>query len=92
MRLLLASTAIALLFGLSPVSAMCSGDQAGGMFGKPATSKSMSEKSDWPAVPSGAQPEQKSTGMGMCPCCKNMAMMDGMKSDDSHKGMDMQKQ
>jgi hypothetical protein len=47
MRLLLASTAVALLFGLSPVSAMCSGDQAGGMCGKPATSKSMSEKSDW---------------------------------------------
>jgi hypothetical protein len=25
----------------------------------------------------------------MCGCCKNMAMMDGMKSDDPHKGMDM---
>jgi hypothetical protein len=59
MRLLLASTAVALLFGLSPVSAMCSGDQAGVMCGKPATSKSMSEKSDWPAAPSRAQPEQK---------------------------------
>jgi hypothetical protein len=31
--------------------------------------------------------------MGGCPCSKNMAMMmNGMKSDDSHKGMDMPKQ
>ena len=30
--------------------------------------------------------------MGGCPCCKNMAMMDGIKLDDPHKGMDMQKQ
>jgi hypothetical protein len=88
-RLLFASTAIALLFGLSPASAMCGGDQAGGM---PAASKSTSEKSEWRTAPSSSQPEQKSTGTGMCPCCKNMAMMDGMKSDDPHKGMDMQKQ
>jgi hypothetical protein len=57
----------------------------------------MSERTakDWPTAPSQAQPEQKS-GMGImggCPCCKNMAMMmDGMKSDDPHKGMDMPKQ
>jgi len=35
-------------------------------------------------------PSQKQSAM--CGCCKNMAMMDGMKSDDPHKGMDMQKQ
>ncbi|MCK1512096.1 hypothetical protein IVB22_05835 [Bradyrhizobium sp. 190] len=97
MRLLLASTAVALLFGLSPASAMCGGGgQQAGMCGAPAASKSMSERvaKDWPAAPSQAQPEQKSgTGMGGCPCCKNMAMMmDGMKSDDPHKGMDMPKQ
>lgn len=34
----------------------------------------------------------KQMGMGTCGCCKNMAMMDGMKADDPHKGMDMPKQ
>ncbi len=88
MRLLLASTAVALLFGLSPASAMCGGGQqagSGGMCGAPAASKQMSE---WPEAPKAQQPQQQS-GMGMCGCCKNMAMMDGMKSDDPHKGMDM---
>ena len=94
MRLILASTAIALLFGLSPASAMCGGGQqagAGGMCGaSPATANSMKE---WPDAPK-AKPEEKQSGMGggMCGCCKNMAMMGGMKSDDPHKGMDMQKQ
>lgn len=96
MRLLLASTAITLLFGLSPASAMCGSGQQGGMCGAPAASKNMSERAakDWPVAPSQAQPEQKSgMAMGGCPCCKNMAMMmDGMKSDDPHKGMEMPKQ
>ena len=95
MRLFLASTALALLFGLSPASAMCGGGQQGGMCGTPAASKNMSEKSasEWPMAPGQAQSERKS-GMAMsgCPCCKNMAMMDGMKADDPHKGMDMPKQ
>jgi hypothetical protein len=91
MRLLLATTAIALLFGLSPASAMCGVDQkAGGMCGASGASKSMSERSDWPLAPGQAQPEQKSgMAMGGCPCCKNMAMMGGTKADDPHKGMDM---
>jgi hypothetical protein len=94
MRLLLASTAFALLLGLSPASAMCGGgDQQAGMCGAPAASKNMSEKTEWPTAPGKAQAEQKSgMAMGGCPCCKNMAMMDGMKSDDPHKGMDMPKQ
>jgi len=88
MRLLLASTTITLLLGLSPASAMCGGGQQTGsqaMCGAPAASKQMSE---WPEAPR-AQQSQKQSGMGMCGCCKNMAMMDGMKSDDPHKGMDM---
>jgi hypothetical protein len=92
MRLLLASTAIALLFGLSPASAMCGGGggEQAGMCGAPSASKTMSEPKDWPMAPSQAKPEQKSgMAMGGCPCCKNMAMMGGMKSDDPHKGMDM---
>jgi hypothetical protein len=94
MRTLLASTAVALLIGLSPASAMCGGGGQqqsmaggqGGMCGAPAVSKQMSE---WPT----RQPEgQKQAGMGMCACCKDMAMMGGMKGDDPHKGMDMPKQ
>ena len=57
MRALLASTAIALLFGLSPASAMCGGGgqqaSAGGMCGAPGVSKQMSE---WPVAPQ-AQPQ-----------------------------------
>jgi hypothetical protein len=92
MRMLLASIAIALMFGLSTASAMCGGDQqaGGAMCGAPAASKNMTERTDWPTAPSQAKPEQKpGMAMGGCPCCKNMAMMDGMKSDDFHKGMDM---
>jgi hypothetical protein len=92
MRALLASTAVALLIGLSPASAMCGGGQQqsmggqGGMCGAPAASKQMSE---WPT----RQPEgQKQASMGMCACCKDMAMMGGMKGDDPHKGMDMPKE
>jgi hypothetical protein len=33
--------------------------------------------SEWPDAPEPQQP-QKQSGMGMCGCCKNMAMMDGM--------------
>jgi hypothetical protein len=33
--------------------------------------------------------QQQQSGMGMCPCCRGMAMMDGMKMNDPHKGMDM---
>jgi len=92
MRTLLASTAIALLVGLSPAAAMCggSGQQAhnttaqGGMCGKSAAVND--PMADKPAM------SMKQSGMGMCGCCKNMAMMDGMKADDPHKGMDMPKQ
>jgi hypothetical protein len=96
MRLFLASTALALLVGLTPASAMCGGGgQQAGMCGASAASKNMSEKSasEWPTAPGQAQPEKKpGMAMGGCPCCKHMAMMDGMKADDPHKGMDMQKQ
>src|SRR5437763_1338863 len=100
MRALLASTDIALLFDLSHASAamcvvgsapgqqasaggMCCGGSTGGM-------KNMSE---WPALDAeGKQEGQKQSGMGMCGCCKDMAMMGGGKPDDPHKGMDMPKQ
>lgn len=93
MRLFIGCAAIALMFGFSPASAMCGGgQQAGsgpsGMCGAPAAPKNMSE---WPDAQK-TQQSQQPTGMAMCGCCKDMAMMDGMKSDDPHKGMGMQKQ
>jgi hypothetical protein len=57
------------------------------MCGASGVSKQMS---DWPIAPQ-AQPQQQSSGMGMCSCCKNMASMGGMKADDPHKGMEMPK-
>lgn len=93
MRALLASTALALLIGLSPASAMCGGGagqqaSAGGMCGVSSGAKQMSERTR----ASDSQPQQKKSGMGMCPCCRNMASMDGMKADDPHEGMDMPKE
>ena len=93
MRTLLASTALTLLLGFSPASAMCggggqqstAGGSGGGMCAAP-TSKQMSE---WPTREAEGQ---KQTGMGMCGCCKDMAMMGGTKGEDPHKGMDMPKQ
>jgi hypothetical protein len=96
MRILLASTAIALLFGLSPASAaMCGGgaQQAagGGMCGASGEMKQMSE---WTARDADGQKpaEGQKQAMGMCGCCKDMAMMGGGKGDDQHKGMEMPKQ
>ena len=91
MRVLLGSTAVAILLGLAPAFAMCGGGQqagSSGMCGAPAASKQMS---GWPAAPQ-AQPQQQQSGLGMCPCCKNMASMGEMKADDPHRSMDMQKQ
>jgi hypothetical protein len=95
MRLLFASSTFALCVSLSPAFAMCGSEQASGMCGASSNSKMMSEKSasEWPMAPEKSQPAQQGAGMRMmCPCCRNMAMMDGMKADDPHKGMDMQKQ
>src|SRR3954463_3873592 len=89
MRILLATTAIALLFGLSPASAamcggggqqqsMMGGGSGGGMCG--GGSKQMSERPN--------QPQEGQKQAGMCGCCKDMAMMGGGKSDE-HKGMEM---
>ena len=94
MRALLSFTALALVLSLVPASAqMCGGGQqaqasstqGGGMMcGRSAAADDA--KADKPA--------QKPQAMGMCPCCKNMAMMRGgmMGEDDPHKGMDMPQQ
>ena len=95
MRLLLASTAIALLVSFSPASAMCgSGGQQAGAGGMCGASGGLKQMSEWPVAPQ-AQPQQPQAAAAMsgCPCCKSMALMGGgMKADDPHKGMDMPKQ
>lgn len=99
MRLLLASTALALLCGLSPASAamcgggsqqqsMMGGGSSGGMCGSSGAAKQMSE---WPARDADGKQQGPKQAMGMCGCCKDMAMMGG-SADDPHKGMDMPKQ
>jgi hypothetical protein len=91
MRLLLTSTALALLFGLSPASAMCGAQQSAGMCGA-SPAKNMSERID-KDVPVGTMqtPAEQKPGaaMGGCSCCKNMAMMGAPKSNDPQQGMDM---
>lgn len=88
----LSFSALALILSLSPAAAMCGGGQqtqAGvtsqaGMCARPA----QSTQADDPFEMKQSKPQQQATGMGMCPCCRNMASMK-MDGDNPHKGMDM---
>ena len=93
MKALLSLSALALILTIVPASAMCGGGaskpplgQCGGMIcGRPAAAaKPFGDK---PAAQSQA-PQQ--SGIGMCPCCRGMAMMGGgaKADDDVQKGMD----
>jgi hypothetical protein len=64
---------------------------AGGMCG--GSGSGMKQMSEWPARDAeGQKPaEGQKEAMGMCGCCKDMAMMGGGKADE-HKGMEMPKQ
>jgi hypothetical protein len=92
MRSIISFAAFALILSLSPAAAMCGGGQqaqAGatgqsGMCARPA----QSTQADDPFEMKSTKPQQQTTGMGMCPCCRNMASMK-MDGDDPHKGMDM---
>jgi hypothetical protein len=94
---LFSCSALALILSTAPASAMCGGmgmgqqaqstGQGGMMCGRPSGSTQAED-------PFGmkVQPQQQSQGgMGMCPCCRGMAMMrpGGTQGDDPHKGMDM---
>jgi len=92
MRATISFSTLALILSLAPASAMCggsSGQSAGQaqMCGRPG----QSPQAEDPFGSKSNKPQQQTTGMGMCPCCKGMASMGGMKmdSDDPHKGMDM---
>ena len=96
MRAIISLAAFALILGLAPASAMCGGGgqqaQSSGqaqsqMCGRPA----QSSQAEDPFGLKQNKPQQQTTGMAMCPCCRGMAAMGGMKmdGDDPHKGMDM---
>jgi len=90
MRTILLASAVTLALGGTALAQMCGGSmqqtattaQAGGMscMGmQQAQADPMAEKSDKPM-----------TAGGMCPCCKSMAMMGGMKHDgDTQPKQDM---
>jgi hypothetical protein len=91
MRTILLASAVTLALGGTAFAQMCGGGstqqtattaQAGGMscMGmQQAQADPMAEKSDKPMMAG-----------GMCPCCKNMAMMGGMKQDgDTQPKKDM---
>lgn len=76
----------------SAPSATQPGPQGGMMCGRPSTSAQAED----PFGMKPTQPQQPS-GMGMCPCCRGMAMMGGgmmgggmkQQGDDPHKDMNM---
>jgi hypothetical protein len=97
MRATIPLSVVALILSLAPASAMCggtSGQQAqssgqGGMIcGRPGQS---AQAEDPFGLKQSKPQQQQQSGMGMCPCCRGMASMGGMKMDggDPHKGMDM---
>lgn len=93
---LFSCSALALILSVAPASAMCGGTGSGQqaqstgqgamMCGRPSTSTQAEDPFGMKVQP----PQQSQGGMGMCPCCRGMAMMrPGVQGDDPHKGMDM---
>ena len=96
MRATITLSALALVLSLTPVSAMCGGGQQtqAGATGQTAMcGRRSTTQAEDPFGLKQSKPQQQATGMGMCPCCRGMAMMQGggmkMDGDDPHKGMDM---
>jgi len=98
MRAILSAATLALLFAVSPAAAMmCGGQQPQASSSNTVTSGMMcgatGTAQDDPMADKPAQKPQQQ--MGMCPCCRNMAMMRGGASGMQHHnmpGMDMPKQ
>jgi hypothetical protein len=101
--ILLSCSALALILSIAPASAMCGGGmnmgqqaqapttagQGAMICGRPATSTQTEDPFGTKQAQS-QKPQQG--GMGMCPCCRGMAMMhsgSGTQAEDPHKGMDM---
>jgi hypothetical protein len=95
--ILFSCSALALILTVAPASAMCGGMGQQAQASTPGQS-AMACGRPGPAAaedPFGlkpSQPQQQQSGMGMCPCCKGMAMMQqggAPQADDPHKGMNM---
>lgn len=96
MRTTVLSVGVLALFGValaSPASAqMCGGGQAQ-VSGNTMSSGMMCGASQAADDPMADKPAQAPTAGGMCPCCKNMAMMKGgMMGGQKMPGMEMPKQ
>ena len=98
MRTTALSVGVLALFGValtSPASAqMCGGGQQAQVSGNTMSSGMMCGASQAADDPMADKPAQAPTASGMCPCCRNMAMMKGGMTG-GHKdmpGMDMPKQ
>lgn len=80
MRALLIASLMSLAFSVTASAQMC-----GGSSGQTAQSSGMScmggQKEQTQAIDTFGQPAAKAAGMG-CACCRNMAMMGGMKHED----------
>jgi hypothetical protein len=88
MRTVLAVGVLALFGLVQPASAqMCGGGQqaqaSGGMSGGMMCGMGTQAADD----PMADKPEQKQQQSGMCPCCRNMAMMRGGGMMQQHHGM-----
>ena len=95
---LFSCSALALILSVVPASAMCGGmgtgqqaqstGQGAMMCGRPSASTQAEDPFGLKVQP---QQQQSHSGMGMCPCCRGMAMMrpGGTQGEDPHKGMDM---
>jgi hypothetical protein len=97
-KTLFAAAALALFGAVQPASAaMCGGTQHTQAAGNTVSTGMMcgaTQAADDPMAEKPAQPKTQQSGM--CPCCRNMAMMRGGSSSDGMQhnmpGMDMPKQ
>jgi hypothetical protein len=97
MRAILALGALALIGFVQPAAAqMCGGGQQAQGSGNTMSSGMMCGAMGAADDPMADKPADKSKASGMCPCCRNMAMMrGGMGGGMQHHnmpGMDMPKQ
>jgi|RhiMethySRZTD1v2_1073278.scaffolds.fasta_scaffold705447_2 hypothetical protein len=88
MRTLLIAAAASLALAGTALAQMCGAPsgtsqtaQAGGMAGCMGMMRQAQDDD-----PMADKPAEKQAGGMMCPCCKNMAMMGGMKQDAQPKG------
>ena len=85
MRTMLLAGAVTMALGGTALAQMCASPQ--GATAQSGMSGCMGMQQAQADDPMADKPAEKPTASGMmCPCCKNMAMMSGMKRDADPKG------